>query len=172
MMEPFFKTGVVTFRHGKSRKELRAAPAGFTMVEMMVVLAIVIVIVLIASPSFSNIMASRSAKSGASELFTTLVRARSEAIARNANVTVSPISGNWQNGWQILSANSTVLDNRSSVKGVTVTGPASIVFRSSGRISGTTAPSFVFTATAVSNVYQCVSVGLNGRPYMKAASSC
>jgi type IV fimbrial biogenesis protein FimT len=147
--------------------------SGFTVVEVLIVLVIVGVLAVLAAPSFSNIMASRSAKSAASELFSSLQRARSEAIARNANVTISPVSGSWQNGWQILSSTNAVLDNRSQVKGATVTGPTSVIYRASGRISGTTAPSFVFTGTAgATTFYQCVSIDLTGRPYMKAASSC
>lgn len=147
--------------------------AGFTVLEVLIVLSIVGALAVLAAPSFSHIMASRSAKSAASELFSTLQRARGEAITRNANVTVSPVSGNWQNGWQILSSTSAVLDNRPRVKGVTITGPTSVIYRASGRISGTTAPSFIVTGTAgATTLYQCVSIDLTGRPYMKAASSC
>jgi type IV fimbrial biogenesis protein FimT len=157
-------------RHAAEKKQ-RAA--GFTLIEILIVLSIVVVLVLIASPSFSYIMASRSAKSAASELFSSLQRARSEAIARDANVTLSPISGSWQNGWQVLSPTNTVLDNRSTVKGAIITGPASVVYRPSGRITATTVPSFLITGTSgATNFYQCVSVDLTGRPYSKAASSC
>lgn len=142
------------------------------MVELLVVLGIVALLGVLAAPSFSNIIASRSAKSAASELFASLVRARGEAIARNGNVTLSPISGAWQNGWQILSPTNAVLENRGTVKNATITGPTSVIYRPSGHISGTTAPSFVVTATGAANIYQCVSVDLTGRPYKKAASSC
>jgi len=155
------------FRVGR----IRCSP-GFTVVEVMVVLVIVAILAVLAAPSFSDILASRSAKSAASELFSSLVKARSEAIARNASVTLLPISGGWQNGWQILSPTNVVLENRGAVKGATVTGPAAVIYRSSGRISAVTAPSFVITATGAANVYQCVSVDLTGRPYTKAASSC
>lgn len=154
-----------------SMKKARCG-VGFTLVELLVVISIVAVLAVLAAPSFSNIMASRSAKSAASELFSSLVRARGEAIARNANVTLAPISGNWQNGWQVLSPTNAVLENRATVKGATVTGPASVIYRSSGRISATVAPSFLITATGAANIVQCVSVDLTGRPYMKAASSC
>lgn len=146
--------------------------AGFTVVEIMIVLSIVAILAILAAPSFSNIMASRSAKSAAAELFSSLVKARSEAIVRNANVTLLPISGSWQNGWQVVSPTNVVLESRGAIKGATVTGPASIVYRSSGRISGTAAPSFVITATGAADIYQCVSVNLTGRPYSKAASTC
>ncbi|MCD6025693.1 MAG: prepilin-type N-terminal cleavage/methylation protein [Solimicrobium sp.] len=144
---------------------------GFTLVELLIVLSIVAVLAGLAAPSFSDLIASRSVKSAALELFSSLLRARSEAITRNATVTLAPVSGNWQNGWQVISTTNTVLENRAAVKGVTVTGPNHVVYRASGRISGTTAPSFVITGSAT-HTYQCITVDLTGRPYMKAASSC
>lgn len=159
----------------KCRTELgmERRDAGFTLIEMLVVLAIVVVCTLLAAPTFSYVVASRSAKSAASELFSSLQRTRSEAIAKNANITLSPVGGSWQNGWQMLNASSTVLDTRPTVRGATVTGPTNVIYRPSGRISGSTVPSFLFTATSGSStIYQCVSVDLTGRPYMKAASSC
>jgi type IV fimbrial biogenesis protein FimT len=161
------------FPHNRHAEKKIQHTAGFTLIEILVVLSIAVILVLIASPSFSYIIASRSAKSAASELFSSLQRARSEAITRNANVSLVPISGDWQNGWQVLSPTNTVLDNRSTVKGATITGPLSVIYRSSGRISSTTVPSFLVTGTSgATNFYQCVSVDLTGRPYMKAASSC
>jgi type IV fimbrial biogenesis protein FimT len=156
-----------------SPKKMWGSAVGFTVIEALIVLVIVAVLAVLAAPSFSHIMANRSAKSAASELFSSLQRARSTAITRNGNVTLSPVSGSWQNGWQILSPTNTVLDNRPEVKGATITGPTSVIYRPSGRISGSTVASFLVTATAGSaTIYQCVSVDLTGRPYMKAASSC
>ena len=43
--------------------------------------------------SFSALFASQRAKTAASELFSSLLKTRSEAIKRNANVTVSPLTG-------------------------------------------------------------------------------
>ncbi|WP_459572191.1 GspH/FimT family protein [Cupriavidus sp. 8B] len=94
---------------------------------------------------------------------------------RNANVTLSPKTGGWQNGWQILDPSNAanVLDDRGTTSGATVTGPANVVYRASGRLQAGAAPSFVISTVAGSTTnYQCVSVDLNGRPYMLAASSC
>lgn len=159
--------------HRSDRIRLRNA-AGLTFIELLVVLAIVVILAAIAAPSFTSLIANQRAKSIASELFATLSLARSAAIARNSNVTVSPKTANWQNGWQLLDPANNVLDDRGAVSGATITGaPANVVFRADGRIQTGTAPSFVIMTTAgSSNIYQCVSVDLTGRPYMKAASTC
>jgi len=149
--------------------------AGFTLPELMVAITITAILAGLAAPSFSTLIANQRAKAVASELFATLSMARSEAIGRNANVTLSPKTGAWQNGWQIFdpSNGNNLLDDRGATTGVTIAGPASLVYRPSGRIQATSAPSFVITtASGSTTVYQCVSADLSGRPYMKAAPSC
>ncbi len=149
--------------------------AGFTLSELLAAITIAGILAAMAAPSFGSLIASQRAKAVASELFATLTRARSEAIARNTAVTMSPKAGGWQSGWQILDpANAAnVLDDRSSTSGTTIVGPATVTYRASGRLQAGAAPSFVVTATSGSaTTYQCVSVDLSGRPYMQAASSC
>jgi type IV fimbrial biogenesis protein FimT len=144
----------------------------------MIGIAVTGILATLATPSFANLIASQRARSVASELYVALTKARSEAIMRNANVTLSPKPGGWQNGWQILDPSnasnaSNVLDDRGLASGATITGPTSVIYRASGRIQGNSSPSLIITATAGnSTIYQCVSVDLSGRPYMKAASSC
>jgi len=128
-----------------------------------------------AAPAFSGLIASQRAKAAASELFATLSRARSEAIARNAAVTLLPKGGDWKNGWQILDPSNAanVLDDRGSATGATIAGPTNVIYRPSGRLQAAAAPSFLVTVSSGSSTtYQCVSVDLSGRPYMLAASSC
>ena len=149
--------------------------SGFTMIEVLVALAIAGILAALAAPAFSDLIASQRAKAVASELYVTLLKARSEAVTRNANVTLSPKTGGWQGGWQILDpANaSRVLDDRGAASGATISGPAGVTYQGSGRVQGNSAPSFLITTTSGSTAkYQCVSVELSGRPYMKAGSTC
>ncbi|HEY2929577.1 GspH/FimT family pseudopilin [Piscinibacter sp.] len=72
-----------------SRTNLRPSTArGFTLIELMVVVALTAVILSLAAPSFSNFLAKRRVEGVASELVTDLQYARSEAVQRNANVGV------------------------------------------------------------------------------------
>lgn len=144
------------------------------MIELLVTIAIAAVMVSIAAPSFSVMVASKRGKDLASELFATLARTRSEAIATNSEITLSPKGNSWQNGWQLLNSTNAVLDDHAAVVGVTIAGPTSVIYRASGRVKGSAAPTaFVITSTSGSvTSYQCVSVALTGRPYIKAANSC
>jgi type IV fimbrial biogenesis protein FimT len=145
------------------------------MVELITAVAIASILLTIAAPSFSSLIANQQGKAVASELYIALLRTRSEAIARNANVTLSSKTGGWQNGWQVLDpANaSNVLEDRNAATGATVSGPGTITYRGSGRIQNTTRPSFVIrTHSGSLDQYQCISIDLSGRPYMKRAATC
>lgn len=153
----------------------RAGAAGFTTIELMVVVAIVAILAGLATPSFSEMIAKYRAKNIGSELFSSLLKTRSEALARNTNVTLSPVGGNWANGWLLPDpANAAnILESRGAAKGATVTGPASVAYSGSGRIGVNTAPMFVVAVQSGSKtLYQCISIDPAGRPYMKAAATC
>ena len=61
---------------------------GFTLVEMLVVMAISAILIAAAVPSFQSLIASTRASSASGTLLSNLEFARSEAIRRNQNVTV------------------------------------------------------------------------------------
>lgn len=142
------------------------AAGGFTLVDLVIVIAIVAVMATIAAPSFAAFIASQRAVSAASGLYVALTAARSEATLRNTNVTLTPKDGDWRNGWTIADP---AIEGRnilvhSAIAGGTVSGPANVVFQRSGRVRGT-APNFTLTTFAGSAVAKrCVHVDLNGRP--------
>jgi type IV fimbrial biogenesis protein FimT len=100
--------------------------------------------------------------------------ARSQAITRNTNVTITPSGGTWTNGWTISyvdGGGSTVtLRNQEAIPAITINGPASVVYRGSGRLNAASAPQFQLTASGASVVPRCVTVDLSGRPVSKAAT--
>lgn len=145
---------------------------GFTLAELLIVMAIVGILASLAAPAFSQFIKSQRIKSMASDLNASLTLARSEAIKRNSNVTTSPkTAGAWQNGWQIADPDNpgNNIEVHSAFTGLTVTGPASVTYQSSGRVQGTTAPAFNISATGVSD-QRCVGVDLSGRPNVKASA--
>jgi type IV fimbrial biogenesis protein FimT len=135
---------------------------GFTMVELMTTMAIVIVLGMMAGPAFTSMVANYKSRSASSDLFTALVRARSEAIKRGVDVTVTPVGGSWAAGWSSRAAGSPDnLDQHNALSSVTTSGPTSIQFGSSGRVRSTSVPKI--TITASDNTSRCVKVDLSGR---------
>jgi type IV fimbrial biogenesis protein FimT len=165
-----------TTGRGHRRRPERRRIAGFTVTELVVAISIAAVLAVAAVPSFNNLVASQRAKTTASELFASLLKARSEAIMRNDFVKLLPKTGGWNNGWQITDSATpaNVLDDRAAT-GVTITAPAIVTFTASGRVQvqGGTAPTFLISTTSGSTTNnQCISLDLGGRPNVQAAPSC
>ena len=95
--------------------------------------------------------------------------ARSEAITRNTSVTMTPVSGNWANGWTVTEPGGTVLRRQEALASVTLTGPTTVVYNSSGRLSSASG-SFELTATGTGITSRCITVDLSGRPVTKASA--
>lgn len=68
-------------------------PAGFTVIELMIVVAIAAILVLLAAPSFQSLLDRQRVRAAASNLNVDIQYARSEAVRRNAPVTVSFSAG-------------------------------------------------------------------------------
>lgn len=74
----------------------------FTLIELMVTLAVLAIAVGLAVPSFQALFANNQRAEFSRELYVTLAQARSEAVARNSLISVIPIDGDWLNGWQVI----------------------------------------------------------------------
>ncbi|MFK7831560.1 MAG: GspH/FimT family pseudopilin [Congregibacter sp.] len=143
----------------------RARPpeAGFTLVELMVVLLMVTILLGVGGPSFQNSLQRNRLQSTVSELASALSFARAEAVIRSDPVAICPTSNfadcagsNWEDGWLIFVDNGfgtggVALDGTlngteellrigdDAPAGVTIrtlnfVATSSIVFRDSGRI--------------------------------------
>lgn len=67
----------------------RGATAGFTIIELLVAVAIAAILMALAAPSFNEFLAKRRVEGTTSELVTDIQFARSEAVSRNAPVRVT-----------------------------------------------------------------------------------
>ncbi len=69
---------------------------GFTLVEVMVVIALIAIIATVATPSYQQMMESNRQTSARNNLVGALQLARSEAVIRRTQVTVSTSGGYWE----------------------------------------------------------------------------
>jgi len=68
------------------KRYLKIQTSGFTLVELMVTVAVIAILMNIALPSFNNMMKSARIRAAAEAVTNGLQKARGEAIARNKNV--------------------------------------------------------------------------------------
>lgn len=159
-------------RPTKHAKPAAARRRGFTLVELMAVIAILSILMALAAPSFASFSSGQRLRSVATDLVTTLIAARSEAIKRNAQVTVSAavVGGNadWGRGWTATATGGAQIEHKDIVSGQVngPTAPASIVFDGSGRITAAGGVNIQFSDGRGDAVVapRCVTIDLAGRP--------
>ena len=105
------------FESTSGRKRARPRNAGFTVVELMITLSVAGILLAVAVPSFNQMIVANRLATQANEIVAAVSLARSEAIKRNASVTLCRTSdgadcvggsGNWQN-WIIRTGGGTIV---------------------------------------------------------------
>jgi len=116
-----------------------AGARGFTAIELAVVVAIVAVTAIIALPDLSNLLVNQRLRAAGTDLMSSLMVARSEAIKRNGPVEVRPASGaDWTQGWVVNATVSNEQLDKKNPLGPSVDvsfAPASIVYQHNGRLT-------------------------------------
>ena len=144
----------------------RHTESGFTLPELLIVLAVAGILAAIAVPSFQSLTQSQQIKNASFELFSNLSLARSEAIKRNADVALTPAdTADWGKGWTIASTTGTIETIRKGVSIAATGAPASVVYKRTGRTSTAAATSFQIdvSGTATANI-RCLKIELSGMP--------
>lgn len=154
---------------------------GFTLIEMMVTVAILAILIAAVTPSFRGLLRDNQAATQANALVTSLMLARSEAIKRNAPVVMcrsddgaSCAGSDWAEGW-ILWADTdgdTTIDSGEIVQvqealagnfTLTATG-SSFTYRPDGSVSGAADSFELLPPDGDTDYGRCVAVDVTGRP--------
>ena len=170
---------------------------GFTLVELMITLVIAAILLAVAAPGFRGLIERNRLQSASSNLYATLMRARSEALKRNQNVWVckgatscdSGTDGVWDGGWLVhmdpnypttfdpnnIIATRLPLESGDTLRVVETTPPDDvneISFRPDGGASAETR--FVIcNSDGDISVAREVRIGVTGRPRLfDSAASC
>lgn len=146
---------------------------GFTLVELMIVLAVAAVLLAIAVPSMSQFTLSGKLRGYSNEIVASVVLARSEAIKRNQAVRLCVAntagddcaSGGWEGGWIVITSDDVVLHRQQSITdGFKIISTADELFFQPSGVGATQASFTVCRATpAVGSQEREVSVSATGR---------
>jgi type IV fimbrial biogenesis protein FimT len=144
-------------------------PSGFTMIELMVTVAVLALLAALAAPSMQKLVAAQKLRSASYDLVADFTLARSEALKRAATVQVTPTSSDWRNGWT-MTTGTTVLSQRNAIgTGLTATCPtATASFDASGRFSSAT---LKFGFEDSFGRARCITLDPTGRP-KSVTSAC
>lgn len=138
---------------------------GFTLIELMVTVAVLAVMAALAAPTFSQLLAGQRIRTTGYNIVGDLVLARSEAIKRGESVKMTPVASNWALGWSVnVALSSEVLGGQGRVgNGVLFTqAPTSVTFDGNGRISVSSVVLFGLYDGAANR--RCISLDPSGRP--------
>jgi type IV fimbrial biogenesis protein FimT len=150
---------------------------GFTLVELMITLAVLGILITIGVPSFNDLVQNQRVKAATSDIYSSLTLARSEAIKRNAEVNIVRNGSSWSNGWTVQTTDATPvpLKSQAAFTDITVSAASSesvIRYRRDGRLNTSApnmpAPSVVVSLSGNSNVIaRCIAVDPSGRANVK-----
>ena len=156
----------------------RRREAGFTAAEILVVLTIVGILVAIAIPSMSRMLATQAVRSAAYDLTADLTYARSEAIARGQNISLKAASGtDYKQGWTIEDPAATKLRTQAARGAdiVFVGSGGTLTFDKTGRVTTGAPASFgIYPKGTSVQDYQkrCVQLDPSGRPRTAEGNTC
>lgn len=149
---------------------------GFTLIELVTVVTIVGIGAIVAMPSLSEAMRVQRLRAAATDLTSSLLVARSEAIKRGTPVSVAPQSGgDWTTGWRVTGVDEGDQIDRKDAPGEGVQvagGPGSVVYERTGRLTTPGVVRMQFSdAAQVSERTRCVTIDPSGLPKL-AIGAC
>ena len=138
----------------RSRSRIR----GFTLIEIIVATAVLGILASLSIPMYATTVAGNRARAAAYSLVGSLTYARSEAVKRNATVSVAPVGTGWQDGWTVTSGGVTLAQNEPA-PALALAGPnAGVSFLPTGRLAIPGTVLFTISAPSTGSTRCVVSV--------------
>lgn len=139
---------------------LRRREKGFTLLELLVAIAILAIVASIAVPGFTEVVRQNRATTLANDMVSALNLARSEAVKRNARVSVSPSGELLSSGWQVVTEDKQVLRRWSGREGAELSANVTrVTYNARGRAVGNAG---ITIDIAFQGAQRCVRVSLSG----------
>jgi len=115
----------------------RPTRRGFTLIELLCAMSVLAILAVVAAPSFSSLIANQRVRGASLDLTSALLLARSEAVKRNATVTLAATGAAWTAGWAVTAGPETVR-SFGPYGGLTITPSAAgaLALGNDGRLTG------------------------------------
>lgn len=145
---------------------------GFTIIEILFVIALLAILSSLAAPSFRDFVASQRIRAASADLSAALMLARAEAVKRNTSVVVSPQTGGWINGWTIASGTTSVAQHE-ALADLAIVGPTgSITYTANGRVSAAVTRFAISSTLTAAAAARCVRIDLTGMTAAYSGTGC
>ena len=157
----------------RSANRRRGLSKGFTLIEMITVVAVLGVIASIAAPGMRSFAASQKVKALAYDMTADLLLARSEALKRNATVSITASGADWASGWTVVAGAVNIATRNVANESITfsvlaplTTVPTVITFGVNGRVIAPAQQvrmTVQSTAATSATSKRCIELDLSGR---------
>lgn len=141
---------------------------GFTLVELMVTVAIAAILLGVAMPAFQSMSRNNAVRATTNDLISSINLARQQSMSMRTEVEVSPAGGGWSNGWELKFTDNAAGEDaeftpRSNVSITRSGGNGGLVFRSKGGLQGGGDVEFTIVHDSASSTSRTICVSFFGK---------